>query len=408
MDGDRAAAWAVAALASRQNVAAQQALVMRALVLAVTHSNDEVRNYAALGVGENLWTTDRGLAARCVNLLALEVLQVEEEMRKQDHLPHQKCRDTYDVEAEVATTVRTQFFKTGGIPFDACQKCDPATWLGAEAFSRMLSILLHAPSEPMAINAFRRTAVTLVAWWNADNDRRNRRERPLELEPTLTDLLQRFAFRVPSETARDLLEPLMAAVDDHPSNVSRIVKGLIEVEDRERQPAKFWFLWELFADKVTSARWLQHIDEDHPYGSEVVSAIFLKIMWKESVRHWPSLGGYADRVHSLFERLPPSARIYENYVRFLYDIGEQSVPETFLRLAGKLAAADPAWLLRGRNTIFLLESLLQRHVYARPLELKPRAEMKNAILLILDLLVENGSSAAFRMRDDFVTPVSVA
>ena len=29
------------------------------------------------------------------------------------------------------------------------------------------------------------------------------------------------------------------------------------------------------------------------------------------------------------------------------------------------------------------------------------------VLYLLDTLVENGSSAAFRMRDDFVTPVSV-
>ncbi len=62
------------------------------------------------------------------------------------------------------------------------------------------------------------------------------------------------------------------------------------------------------------------------------------------------------------------------------------------------------------NTVFLLEGLLQRYVYGRPLELKREPELRDAVLALLDLylLVENGSSAAFRMRDDFVTPVSVA
>jgi hypothetical protein len=32
--------------------------------------------------------------------------------------------------------------------------------------------------------------------------------------------------------------------------------------------------------------------------------------------------------------------------------------------------------------------------------------MRAAILFLLDALVETGSSAAFRMRDDFVTPLS--
>ena len=32
--------------------------------------------------------------------------------------------------------------------------------------------------------------------------------------------------------------------------------------------------------------------------------------------------------------------------------------------------------------------------------------MQEAVLCLLDTLVDKGSSAAFRMRDDFVTPVS--
>ncbi|MFZ2541604.1 MAG: hypothetical protein WAW75_07490, partial [Gallionella sp.] len=58
------------------------------------------------------------------------------------------------------------------------------------------------------------------------------------------------------------------------------------------------------------------------------------------------------------------------------------------------------------NTVFLLEVLLQRHVYGRPLELKREHGIRQSVLFLLDILVENGSSAAFRMRDDFVTPVA--
>jgi hypothetical protein len=47
---------------------------------------------------------------------------------------------------------------------------------------------------------------------------------------------------------------------------------------------------------------------------------------------------------------------------------------------------------------------LLRHVYGRPVELKQDQAFRDAVLLLLDILVESGSSAAFRMRDDFVTP----
>jgi hypothetical protein len=137
-----------------------------------------------------------------------------------------------------------------------------------------------------------------------------------------------------------------------------------------------------------------------------MSALFFGLMWKDGVRHWPSLEGHTEQVHALFESLPASWRIFENYVRFFYHIGEQSLPEAFIRLARRLDSGDPARLLGGRNTIYMLETLLQRHVYTRPLELKQRADLRCAVLRLLDVLVECGSAAAFRMRDDFVTPVS--
>jgi len=65
-------------------------------------------------------------------------------------------------------------------------------------------------------------------------------------------------------------------------------------------------------------------------------------------------------------------------------------------------------MMRKGNTVFLLEVLLQRHVYGRPLELKRHCDLREAVIFLLDRLVENGSSAAFRMRDDFVTPLPVA
>jgi len=62
--------------------------------------------------------------------------------------------------------------------------------------------------------------------------------------------------------------------------------------------------------------------------------------------------------------------------------------------------------LHKSNTRFMLEVILQRYVYPKPLELKQRPELRDSVLSLLDLLVELGSSASFKMRDDFVTPVS--
>jgi hypothetical protein len=139
----------------------------------------------------------------------------------------------------------------------------------------------------------------------------------------------------------------------------------------------------------------------------LLSAIFLGSNWKEGVRHWRSLEGHADRVHVLFDALPASSAVFQKYVRMLYHVGEQSLPEAFVRIAAKLRSGDPQRILARGDTIHLLELLLQRHVYARPLELRRRGDLRESMFFVLDQLVEAGSSAAFRMRDDFVTPVLV-
>ena len=95
-----------------------------------------------------------------------------------------------------------------------------------------------------------------------------------------------------------------------------------------------------------------------------------------------------------------------DYVRFLYHIGEQSLPEAFLRVTKYLQPDRSRELFTNTDTIFMLEVLLQRYVYGKPLELKRLPSIREAILFLLDALVEAGSSAAFRMRDDFVTPIS--
>ena len=165
-------------------------------------------------------------------------------------------------------------------------------------------------------------------------------------------------------------------------------------------------MWGLFADGIRGAKWVAGLDDEYPIGSEMLSAIFLTSWWKDNIRHWRSLEGHAHHIDALFEALPPSSIVLDDYIRFLYHIGERSLPEGFVRIASSIKHRDAQTMLAKTNTVFLLEVLLQRYVYGRPLELKCDTAVRQAVLFLLDILVENGSSAAFRMRDDFVTPAA--
>ena len=400
MSADRTCAWVLPLLFEMSLSKMQKNLVRQSLVEALTHPINEVRWYAASGIGSHLWRIDRKLPLRCVNALATEAILIQHRVDANLRGLCLERLQTNDIMAEAASIVRTGFYESQGIPDDALQQFDPTQGYGTEANKYILVILCLAPSEPIAIEAFKQLAHTLVGWWGDSGTNRT-----LYTESVLLKLLQNFLLRTQLAEATTILEPILDAVDSHPKKIHELVLGLIAVEDSQPNTPQFWSIWRLFADRVRCAEWLPQIDNEHASGTEMVSAIFLGSLWKEEVRHWRSLEGYVPHLHSLFEDLPLSARVLGEYVRFLFQIGEQSLPDAFIRIANKLEQENSPQIAKSENLIFHLELLLQSYVYRCPLELKLHRKLREAVLFLLDLLVENGSSAAYRMRDDFVTPV---
>lgn len=406
MGGDRPSAFVLSCLIGKQLGATERQRVLAVFPCAVLHPVDEVRVYAVSGAGQYLWSSDPQLAHRCINALATEATLVQERWETETARPYSDRVSHSQIEYEIGMVMRDNFY--GNIDDRAFERLDITEWMGAEANSRILPIWSHAPDQDAAVAAFQRLATAIVGWWDLDEERDSNGDphRSSDTEIGLTGMLEEFVLKVNSEQAEAILEPVLLAMDRHPDEVSQILQGITGWEDRMYVPARFWHIWDLFAARVRVGAWLPHIDNEHSSGGRVMSAVFLTQYWKDDVRHWRSLEGNAHRVDDLFEALAPSATVLDNYVRFLYHVGEQSLPGAFLKIASRLQAGDAQAMLRIGNTVFMLESLLRRHVYGRPMELKRSQEMREAVLFLLDTLVESGSSAAYQMRDDFVTPAS--
>jgi hypothetical protein len=407
MDADRPCAWVLPTLLSKGLESADRGRVLHTLALALTHAINEVRAYAAAGVGDALWVSDRKLALHCANMLATEAALVQQAFDRESEKPYPDRRHLDAIEAEVASVIRPRFLKVGAFSGGTGVAFDPAEWIGSEANVRILTILAGAPDEPATTEAYVRLAGTLVAWWDADVDRETRERRNYETEAALRELLVAYLLRAPGAHAASVVQPILAAVERHPSKIHWLLQGLIAKEDQRPNTSQFWMLWRLFAQKLRTAPWLKYIDDEYFRGDEMLSTMFLGTWWKDEVRHWRSLEGHADNIHELFDSLPPSAAVLADYVRFLYRVGERSLPEAFIRVTARLRTGDSSRMLAESNTVFLLERLLERYVYGRPLELKRNRQLQAAVLELLDMLVDRGSSAAFSMRDDFVTPLPV-
>jgi hypothetical protein len=380
--------------------------ILRAFASAITHPGDETRMAAAAEAGRSLWRAHPELALQVVVALRIEAATVQhafDEEQKKRYKERQPVEALQANAAQIARAIirgeRRPDKKTG--PFD------PSEWFGAESSPWILRILLGAPETSETAAAFVQISETLVGWWDADHRDRSdpQTKRRYETESAIKRLLVDSVFRVSEANAIRILQPLLGAINRHPDKVASIVRELTIREDREPATARFWLLWKLFAEGLLAASWLPNVDSEYSNATEFVSSVFLAVGWNDHVRHWRSLVGYAHLVHELFERAPVSAAFVYRYLLFLYHVGEQSLPTAYVRFAAKLRTGEPHQLLTAHQSVFLLESLLQRHVYAKPLELKTQEHLRTAVLYLLDELVEAGSSASFRMRDDFVTPL---
>lgn len=407
MLADRPCAFVVSLLLSKNLTEAQTLRVRRAFVAALTHPIDEVRWHATHGINEAFWAENPALALRVLNAIATEAILADDYWSVERKKPYEKRR-TYDsIAAAAAENVRRRFWAEGEIALDAHVRLDITETFGSAAHVKVLAILGRLPNEPMTVVAYRRACEDLVQCWNCKRDRsRYRRDRNYHREHEVSGQIQRFVMRASDADADQVLQPILDAVDRHPREVHSVIQGLTSNEDSNPNTPHYWFLWNLFAERVKRAKWLPHLDTEHPQGREVLSTIFLTAWWKEDVRHWRSLEGHAHKVEALFDALPPVWIVLDSFVRFLYHIGERSMPAAFVRIAKVLKRGNSADMLRESNTGFMLEVLLQQQVYARPLELKRDPTLREATLYLLDVLVERGSSAAFRMRDDFVTPAN--
>jgi hypothetical protein len=405
MLADRPCAFVVPLLLSKTLTETQTPRVREAFLAALTHPIDEVRWYATCGIDDKVWAANPALALRAVNAVATEAAFADREWNGEENRPYDKRRTLDMISAAAAEDVRRRFWTEGEVAEDAHVRFDITGAFGAEAHARVLVILGRVPNEPLAVAAHRRASEDLVECWNREHDRSpDRRDRDFRREQAISDRIHQFVMRASDADADHVLQPILEAVDRHPREVHNVIQGFTSSEDSDPNTPHYWFLWNLFAERVKRAKWLASLETEHPHGSEVLSTIFLTSWWKENVRHWKSLEGYAHNVDALFDALPPVWIVLDRYVRFLYHIGEGSMPGAFVHIAKALSRGTPADMLRESNTVLMLEVLFRPYVYARPLELKRDPALREAILYVLDLLVENGSSAAFRMRDDFVTP----
>jgi hypothetical protein len=406
LDPSRPAAYVLPKVLSVSATNATDGRLLGAMAKSLTHAVSEVIASAVEGLGQYLHNSHRDFMLGCVGALARKARLVTELIVSERHLPYADRRHLPDLERSILPEIRAVMAAGIADVETEIAQLDLSDWPGQETAIPILAILFYCPDEIIAQDTYGRLARHLIGEWETAHGYANRRQRNYEFEYKCLEHLARFVMRLPLATARTMCKPLLNAVDEAPREVVPFVIKLVEIEDQSEEPSPFWGIWQAFADRVRTAPWINQLDSRYASDTELLRTLFFGLPWKDGVRHWRRLEGFASRVDTLFENLPACATVLDAYGRFLYTIGEKSLPHGLVVVANRLQAGDASQMLSQDTTVFCLESLLRRFIYSEPLRLKTNIKVRSAVLTILDTLVDSGSSAAYRMRDDFVTPIA--
>lgn len=405
------AAQVVSVLLARSSDPSLRVRAKRALSAALFHRDAQLALSAAYGIGVHLYAADQnqGLALSFAGAL-VDWAQQDATFRS----THGKRTWAQREDAEEQMRARAQVFVEQDLPLDetALFSIDFRRRSGRRVLQPLLEIFRNAHTDPLGLRFHENlTALLLQAWQGARSTLRSRPDEDDEEmqsghdEYPVTQALARFVLSCAEATARRIVEMLLAAIQDHPAQVADFVEQLILAEDRRANPSngRFWMLWKTIAD-ATCEQVAQVQLQDRARFGRLIRVLLLGISWKPEAHEWRSLTGQGSRLLDFFRRLPPDFATLRAFSAITARFRSELVPRALPAIQHVLSQLPEREFLDD-TTVTSLEALLGDLIYSGASDVRRKSELRTATLALLDLLVEAGSSAAFKLRDDFLTPL---
>lgn len=417
MNGSAECAFVIPLMAARD---AEDARLVSALMASLTHFNLDVKQSAISGVSTYVLGKNSKLASLCFWTL-IEDAKRNNDLDAQRRSAKVAPREGLPARLKAVLEAMKAAWADATGPANAVEKLFAGkespnfddltfdTWHDRGLATSLLNLLRNHPGDPLAEAFFEKIASVLLLWWEDDrksSDRHDRRD--FELEHLASKSLAEYVLFCPlNGTAKRLAQVLIPAISTEPKHASEFLRSLLLAEDRRAKPSNYWELWKLWTASIEQAGWFAHIDDEHSYGQPFVRDAFLNIKWNEDIRTWSRLGDHHHDVDALFDRLPASTLVLRSYADYLYRIGESSLPGAFVLITKKFEARLGESFIADGTLRWYMDALISRCLFENLTPIRRSPALRSSVMATLDALVQAGSSIAFQLRDDFVTPTAM-
>jgi hypothetical protein len=226
-----------------------------------------------------------------------------------------------------------------------------------------------------------------------------------KMEYTLQQrFLKKLAYFLLYSSKMDIITYLQPFLENFTSSqaMADFFSEFISAEDRLNQYEAFWIIWDAFYEKIME---LAKKPGTSGHTKAIIRTYLLAhTIWKEGITEWQSL---KEREKRFFEKVANdmghSPTVLYSLAKVLNDIGSNYLDDgitwlsTILGKNENLLSEDLE-----TNTIYHIESLMRRYISKHRQRLRSNAREKNQVIIILNFLVERGSTTGYWLRDDIL------
>lgn len=377
-----------------------------AIAGSLTHASEEVRNYALAGAHRYLWKKHSSFAHSClIGMIHYAALckKLYSLFRKEDRnilriiKEKQKLREKmitgYDSGTVDIKEVTLDKYSTYDLSFALTMiPQDNTDTFYREIFERVLKESVEKAAD------YEQNHSTKIENMN------------FQFRHHFAELFSKFVLHMSREEALKTISPLIDAIDTCPEFVSDILSEFVYAEDSIRSGETFWEIWIKIADKVFVKSELAkpNIYGYRVYGKMVRILLFADTYWRKEATEWEPLTNHREFIEDACKRIGHYPIGFLCIAKLFDSVGRVFLPNGFIWLNEALLKAKDQNVLSETNTIYYMESILQKSIYKEGTAIRSEELLKKSIMNILNALVNEGSSIAFHLREAIVAPIPLA
>ncbi|WP_415407276.1 AVAST type 4 anti-phage nuclease Avs4 [Sulfurovum sp. CS9] len=221
---------------------------------------------------------------------------------------------------------------------------------------------------------------------------------------TRHDFLKTYAYFVlnaPQDEIQDYLKPFLDNFNKSES-IADLFKEFVSAEDYLNTYDNFWLVWDIFKEKIFE---ICKDGDGYWYVEEIIkSYLFAQVSWKKTTKDWHSL---KDKNKKFFKEVSntighcPSA-LY-SISKLLNNIGSPYIDDGVIWISIMLDKnKDYVNKKLETNTIYYIENIVRKYTFKNREKIKKTKELKNNLIVILNFLIEKGSTIGYMLRESIV------